>query len=305
MLEIRGMREEERETVHQMLDRAFPHMSKSFFDKQADNDPVLRPEDTRILLEDGRILSSVRVYFRSIYCEGETVTVGGIGDVGTDPAARGQGYATRLLNDAIEYMRKKNAVLSLLFTRINLFYRRVGYFTIPTIDLDIPIPSSTKKITYRKADMNRDFSRLAQLYHAFNHRRIGPICRTESYWKSQPHFPRLDPNLFWVMEENGQIIGYVRGSVRDDTLKIQEFSYEKRNEKTVRDLIVTIAHSLGKENVLISYLSEKEADIFSCWFPHRSENTALMVRLIQLDKLSIFQKLLKPHRILFWEADRF
>ena len=304
-IEIRGMRKGERESVHQMLDRAFPHTSKSYFDRQTDNDPFLKPEDTRILLKHGRILSCVRVYFRSIYCEGETLKIGGIGDVGTDPSARGQGYAIRLLNDAIEYMRKKNAVLSILFTRINPFYHRVGYFTIPTIDLDIPIPSPTKIIAYDKADMNRDLSGLAQLYYTFNHQRIGPVCRTESYWKKQPYFPRVDPDLFWVIEKNSQIICYVRGSVRDDTLKIQEFCYGRGNERAVLDLIATMAHSLDKKNARISYLSEKETDIFSIWSPERSENTALMVRLIQLNKLSIFQKLLKHYRILFWEADRF
>src|SRR4030042_5687065 len=131
MIEIRGMRPEELETVHQILDRAFTKTPKSYFDSQVKNDPYLEPDDTRILLEDGIIRSCVRVYFRDIRCMETKLHMGGIGDVGTDPEVQGRGFAYKLLQEAIDYMRKKGADISFLFTSINPFYQRSGYFTLP------------------------------------------------------------------------------------------------------------------------------------------------------------------------------
>ena len=84
-MEIRGMLSHELPTVHALLDRAFPFTPRSFFDRQVKHDPALRPEDTRILMENGRIRACVRVYFRTTYHDGGTLRMGGIGDVGTDP----------------------------------------------------------------------------------------------------------------------------------------------------------------------------------------------------------------------------
>ena len=80
MIEIRGMHSEELPSVHRILDRAFPNTAKSFFDRQVKNDPALQLQDTRVLLESGKIRACVRVYFRDIYCQGEIIKIGGIGD---------------------------------------------------------------------------------------------------------------------------------------------------------------------------------------------------------------------------------
>ena len=304
MVEIRGMQSEERETVHLMLDRAFPNTPKSFFDRQVKHDPVLRPEDTRVLLEDGIIRSCVRVYFRTIYCEGETLKMGGIGDVGTDPSVQGKGHATHLMNEALEYMKKRESVLSFLFTEINPFYEKVGYFTLPTLEIRLQ-PPPTKPIEYRRANMNHDLTPLRKIYDHLNSQRVGPVVRDKKYWKSQSGFPRLDPDLFWIVEENGKVICYARGFIKDDTLKIMELGHRPGEEENLRSLIATMAHSVQKKTVHISYLSQREMDLFTPWSSDIKENTALMVRLLQLDRFSSFRKLFSPHRILFWEADRF
>lgn len=305
MIEIRGMQPDELETVHHMLDRAFSTTPKSYFDRQVKNDPFLRPEDTRVLLKDGIIRSCVRIYFRKIYCEGEITSMGGIGDVGTDPPDQGKGYATLLLKDAVTAMRKREVVLSFLFTRINSFYERVGYFTLPTLQLDLQPPPPSKSIFHRKANLDQDLVSLTEIYDYFNKHRVGPIVRNKRYWKSQRESPRSNADCFWVGEENRSITSYVRGLTEGDAIRVQEFGHRPGQEESLRSLIATMAYTLQKKTVHISYISNEVVDLFKDWSPKVAENTALMLRLIQLNRLSSFRKFFNPHQIIFWDSDRF
>ena len=184
-MEIRGMQPHELPQVHRMLDLAFPHTPSSFFDQQVKNDPMLRPEDTRVLVDHGEIRACIRIYFRTIYCRGEELRMGGIGDVGTHPEHQGKGYASMLMNDAIGYMRKHRAVVSFLFTRINTFYEKSGYFTLPTLDLLLEPPRSLKSLPYRLLDLERDVTFLQNLYERYNREQNGPVIRDPKYWKCQ------------------------------------------------------------------------------------------------------------------------
>jgi len=304
-IEIRGMRPDEVERVHLMLARAFPHTPKSFFDKQVQNDPFLQPEDTRILLANGVIQSCVRVYSRNIYCGGEKLKMGGIGDVGTDPPACGRGYATRLMNDAIGYMKSRKTTLSILFTRINTFYEKAGYFTLPTLHLSLKIPVSIKTISYRKVNLKQDIASLVPMYNHLHQNRWGPVVRNKKYWRCQMGFPRLDPELFWISEENGKLCCYIRGFVSENILKILELGCIEGEEERLRCLVATMAHTVQTDVVQLSYVSQREVALFRAWSPEVTENTALMIRLLQLDRLSSFSKLFQKHQILFWESDRF
>jgi len=231
--------------------------------------------------------------------------MGGIGDVGTDPKAQGRGYATRLMNEALEYMRENGAILSFLFTKINLFYKRFGYFTLPTLEIHSRHPLSVKPTNTRKANLDQDLPYLKKIYENYNDHRVGPVVRDEIYWKKQSGFPRLDTDLFWVGRENKKIVSYARGFIAEDILKILEFGYMPGKEEPLWNLIASMAHKVKKKTVHLSYLSKRETDLFAPWSPDVKENTALMVRLLQLDKLSSFRKLFNSRQFLFWESDRF
>lgn len=304
-MEIRGMLAHELSRVHDLLDRAFPFTPGSFFDQQVKHDPGLRPEDTRILLEHGEIRACVRVYFRTIYCGGETIRMGGIGDVGTDPEHQGKGYATLLMNDAIDYMKKHKAVVSFLFTRINPFYEKYGYLTVPTLDLQLRPSSSFQPISHRPVRLDRDFQFLDNLYHAQNNPKTGPVVRNSKYWQCQMGFPRVDPDLTWIHEENNQPLCYIRGFFREDHLKILEFGYQEGKEKKLFRLIAAMAEKLNTKTIHFSYLSEKEVNLFASRPSMIQDNTALMIRLLDLKSAPSLKTLFSPRSILFWESDRF
>ncbi len=263
MIEIRGMHSEELPSVHRILDQAFPNTAKSFFDRQVKNDPVLRPEDTRVLLENGKVRACVRVYFRELYCQGEIIKIGGIGDVGTDPSHQHRGYASQLMEDAIQYMRNNGVLLSLLFTQINPFFYSFGYMDLPTLSVEAEPLQRRFKIEYRTANIRTDLTELQKLYSDYNRNKTGPAVRNAHYWKQQMKFPRIDPCLFWVTEENGTIQCYIRGKIETDYLKIQEWAHRPGEEECVLNLIHEMTRVTHKKKVYSRYLSKQEATLFT------------------------------------------
>src|SRR5271169_312186 len=140
-LEIRGCRSgEELEEVVSLCDAAFPKTSREYFARHVLKDRTLAPADTRVLVKDRKIVSSVQVFPRTMYCRGEKIGFGGIGNVATLPAEREKGYAGSVLRDALEYIRKKKLPVSLLTTTINPYYAKFGFQTIQRHVVQIELP---------------------------------------------------------------------------------------------------------------------------------------------------------------------
>ena len=234
MIEIRGMRPGELSRVHKLLKKAFPHTPAGFFDRQAKHDPALKPEHTRLLFEEGRLLSCVRVFFRTVRCGDTPLLMGGIGDVGTDPDHQGRGLNSRLMEDTLRYLKESGAVFYFLFTRINPYCQKFGYFTLPTCQVTIPPPSRARSVAWRRADLSRDLPALDEIYTEATRDRMAPVIRDRRYWTMQHHLPRLDPDLFWVHEKKGVPEAYIRGRVQDGRLKILEFGCRKGKDALIR-----------------------------------------------------------------------
>ena len=243
-----------------------------------------------------RVLSTHKTCLSSTKISSHTLAVS---------SAQHKGYASKLIENAIQHIRQNQAVLSILFTRIPAFYHTFGFMSLPTLQIEAEPRPYPFKVTYRTADLKQDSEQLQKLYTDYNRYKTGPVVRNIHYWKQQIHFPRIDPDLFWVAEKNHEIVCYIRGKIDGDLLKIQEWSYRTGEENRVKSLIAEMARTTNKKKVYILYLSEEEATLFQEWTYQSRENHALMIRLIQLDKHSPFSHVLKPHHLLFWESDRF
>lgn len=83
-----------------------------------------------LLAADGQPLSNVAILQHTIVVGGQRIRVGGIGDVVTLPHAQGQGYARRLLHQAVTFIcHELQAPFALLFSieRLRPFYARQGW----------------------------------------------------------------------------------------------------------------------------------------------------------------------------------
>ena len=105
---------------------------RQYFSNHWHNDPWRDPEGIRIAVDDGTIVSTVRVFIRKMFLHGEPVTVGGIGEVSTRPEYRRRGLATQLLKDSIQFMVSRDIVMSSLHGSQQI-YSVEGWEKVPSL----------------------------------------------------------------------------------------------------------------------------------------------------------------------------
>ncbi len=120
-------------------------------------------ENRLILKIDGKIVSHVGIFPLKLIVEDCTIPVGGIGGVATLQEYRGRGYMTKLMNAAIEKMKKDGYPLSVLWgdrQRYGHFgYENAGKLAYITVSLrSLKIEAKVKKIDYDRLDV--DYSKL-------------------------------------------------------------------------------------------------------------------------------------------------
>ncbi len=132
--------------------------------------------------ENGKIVSTVRVFQRAIYFAGKSYKMGGIGEVSTQEKYRGKGLSAKLLAHAIDYMRVNGFVFSLLYTGLFKHYAHHGFAQI----------KDYHKIVRNHFEANdairpltvSDFFEMEQLYRQYSAVLSGTIVRSNAYWQS-------------------------------------------------------------------------------------------------------------------------
>lgn len=147
--------------------------------------------DTRLALVHGRIAAGVSVMPRTLRINGRNIALGGIADVHTLPEFRGLGLASALLRDAVNYMKSRGFLLSLLFADLHDFYGRFGYEIIPRPEFRIPAaahPGQTEKPAprVRRIPFLESVEILHALYRRDTRANRGMIVRTPKYWTGFP-----------------------------------------------------------------------------------------------------------------------
>lgn len=305
-IEIRGCKNrEELIKVVELCDKAFDKTPYEYFERHLLKDKTLSPDDTRVLLLNGEIISTVQVFPRKMYLESETVEFCGIGNVATHPEKRKMGYAELVMNDAIDYMNKLNARFSLLTTTINNYYEKFGYKTLTRelffIENIIPIDHSEVR-TFSFAD---DFERIKQIYELYNKNCVGPINRDNIYWSAQLEFSGEEKSLFLVYQTNHDITGYLRVSKENDKIKILEFAALSDFEKHFQQLLQSLAYRTGINKFEI-FLSETEKLKLNADKYLKSINSDLMILFLKNLKDDWYkEKLVRHNNITFWLSDFF
>lgn len=134
-MEIRSLRPEELDAWAAHCGTVFSEqghgVDKSYFLRHFNDDPWRDCNGIFVAVDDGKIVSTVRVFRRRVWLLGSAVTMGGIGEVSTNPAYRGQGLAGMLLTKSVEWMRQEGLAVSVLYTGLHDFYRRYGWECLP------------------------------------------------------------------------------------------------------------------------------------------------------------------------------
>ncbi len=243
-MEIRGVRESELEQVVELCCLAFDSDDHERYRQYVQGDSSYRPSQTRVVVVNDKVVSTLRVWERRIRVGASLVTMGGIGGVCTHPRYRGVGYASALMRDTIEYLRTMGYDIGALFTIIpDEFYSRLGWVSLPLRSSIVTCSASTEAEHppgWQITDFNpeTDLDAVARLYNIANEQQSGGIARTRAYWDMAPSRLRsILPTV--VAQRNGQVEGYLNYQLGRKVAEVLEVGYMPDNSEETLDVLVS------------------------------------------------------------------
>jgi len=251
--EIRSVRDDEFDESIQAVVEMFSPPEKprdaDIWRPRIEHDPWKEKSSARVLIMEGKIVSSVQIFYYPVRMEGGTVvSCGGVANVGTLREYRRRGLSGALLDDCVSLIRQQGCAFSMLSTGIPQHYERHGWTIFP---MDHPkflvdqIPQvSIPGPTIRKFEMDRDLKAVMEIYHDYNENLVGTMVRTPEYWRNSFHWvtvswPKEDLDSFLVAERKGEILAYLRRQkdTPDQAGPINEAGYKSGGEDAFRALI--------------------------------------------------------------------
>ena len=243
-MEIRAARESELEQTVELSCIAFNPDGHERYWQYVQGDSSYRPSQTRVVVVNDKVVSTLRVWERRIRVGASLVRMGGIGGVCTHPDYRGVGYASALMQDTIDYLRTTGYDIGALFTIIpEEFYRRLGWVSLPLHGYlvtcnsvtDAECPSGWQVTDF---DPETDLDAVARLYDTANAQQSGAIARTRAYWDMAPCRIRgILPTI--VAYQNGHIGGYLNYEIVEKTVEVREVGYAPNNPVETLDALVS------------------------------------------------------------------
>ncbi|HBE14158.1 MAG TPA: hypothetical protein DCY74_08310 [Clostridiales bacterium] len=223
-------------------------------------DPDAVIEGILVARDGKKLVSSVRVFHRTLYLEGHPIPAGAIGEVCTLPAYRGKGLSGILLQNAIRYMEKCRMPLSTLITDIPAYYQKFGWLITPRGLITLPLIEYTLSLSLRPF-LPEDLPAVLSLCSPYN----GLFLRSESYWNSwMPHNTRHPA----VAVHNGTIVAYLDYAIQENTLLFREY---RGDPARIAEVFSLVGDYTEVKNVPFSFCPDPALPV--------TEDTTLMVRL--------------------------
>ena len=241
-LEIRAARESELAQVVELSCIAFNPDGHERYWQYITADSSYRLPQTRVVVVNDKVVSTLRVWERRMRVGASLVTMGGIGGVCTHPDYRGVGYASALMRDTIDYLRMTGCDLGVLFTIIpEAFYRRLGWISLPLHGFNITCKAATREANsseWQVTDFNPEtnLDAVAALYDLANAQQSGTIARTRAYWDMAPSRIRgVLPTV--IAHQNGYIGGYLNYGIGEKRAEVCEVGYAPDNPPVLDALV--------------------------------------------------------------------
>ena len=239
--EIRGARADEMDEVLDMVPRVMG-ATREYFAAAYRNDPWGRPEHSRIVKQDGRIVSHIRLYDRWQRVGPAPVHVGCVGDVCTLPDHRKQGYCRALLEDALRYWDDHDYDLSMIVSGVGV-YAACGWVPLAEEEFELSAVDHHERARSRQYQVRRfvrgeDLTAVAAVYAQFNRERSLTTVRRSDYWER--HFSWISGEIeeaFLVAERDGQIVAYLRCKRGGSHLVVSEFCAQTGHEPAAVELL--------------------------------------------------------------------
>ena len=233
-MEIRAAKESELEQVVELCCVAFNPDGHERYWQYVKGDSSYRLPQTRVVVVNDTVVSTLRVWERRMRVGASLVTMGGIGGVCTHPNYRGVGYASALMRDTIGYLQMTGCDLGVLFTIIPAgFYHRLGWTSLPLHGFNVTRNSSTRTAEssdWQITDFNpeTDLDAVAMLHDLTNAEQSGTIARTRAYWDMAPSRIRgVLPTV--IAHREGRTEGYLNYEIDEKRVEVREVGYAPDN----------------------------------------------------------------------------
>ena len=225
-VQVREVREPELEECLELWCTVFHNDTPDYFRRYFYGDEYFEPKYTRVAVVNGRIVSAVHIVKRLVACGEHTFTMGGIANVATHPEARGRGYASLCLEQALEVMRGDGMDFSTLGTGIPGFYARYGWERAHRFvgtgrlrDRDVEPRTSTTVRRYNQ----HDEPAIRTIYRITNNTRPITVRRTAAYWREWIGWTGgKHPGDVLVAEDAQGVAAYCLATVEDAKLVVRE-----------------------------------------------------------------------------------
>lgn len=191
-------------------------------------DPYYETEQTRVMVLDGKLVSSVTCYLRPSYIAGRIVKAVCIGSVCTHPEYRRRGLLRQTLVEAARWMISQSVLWSFLYGN-EAVYGGSGWRNLTSwiLSADLRVRGEFgADIVARPADLEADVFTLADIYDEFNSGLTGTTRRTVEYWRRRVltrSEPWTKPPVYYLLERRGRAVGYYAG----ENAKVAEIGWRE------------------------------------------------------------------------------
>ena len=253
-MEIRAARESELEQVVELNCQAFNPNQHERYWQYVRGDSSYRLSQTRVVVVNDRVVSTLRVWERRIRIGASLVTMGGIGGVCTHEKYRGVGYASALMRQTIDYLKKAGCDLGVLFTIIpEEFYHRLGWTSLPLHGFEIKCNSTTlakskSLFQLRAFNLETDLNAVAAIHDKSNAQQSGTLSRTRAYWDMEPSRIRgILPTV--IAHRNGDLCGYLNYNIHDKSVELLEVGYRPDTPEVLETMLSHLLQACETEHV--------------------------------------------------------
>ena len=239
-MEIRAATDTEFEKAVEVSCMSFRPDGHERYRAYADGDPSYRREQTRVVVEEGHVVATLRVWERTLMIGSQPLRMGGIGGVCTHPAYRGRGHGSALMNESISYMDGAGYAIGTLFSALpSRYYSNLGWAPVPLSGFSIK-PGLWKEaaetdVMTEPFRQDEDLESIMGLYDRYNETRSGALVRPREYWHSSPARVRgVLPTV--VARSGGRIEGYLNYTLEAERLLVKEVAHERKDPAILQAL---------------------------------------------------------------------
>ena len=289
-MSISYLKPEEYDEFMRFLEKCYRH-TRDYFPRRYPHvwcKDTVDYENRLILKVDGKIVSHVGIFPLKLIVEDCTIPVGGIGGVATLQEYRGRGYMTKLMNAAIEKMKKDGYPLSVLWgdrQRYGHFgYENAGKLAYITVSLrSLKIEAKVEKIDYSRLDV--DYSKL-NVIKQLHEKEPLRLERNDEFYERVFKMPGL---MTYIAEDNSAYVVHFGERCGD----IVEYG---GSPESLLNLLYSLLIDLSKE------FGVSSTDVAAPYYPYATfhellkVSTGMKIGYEAMAKILDLKKLLEAYR---------